>query len=85
MSENKVVFNINDNGDDKSFEAEIDLTLKGEINKLLQKKAKTGDLYLRNKMEDLCEKHDKMEAKLADLAKSMEQIYQLLNKSTKLN
>jgi hypothetical protein len=77
MPENKVIYNIIDNGDYKSFEAKIDSALRGKIKNLL-KKPKSGNLYLRNKMESLCEKHDKMEhkfeAKLSDLAKSLEQI-----------
>jgi hypothetical protein len=81
MSENKVIYVIKDNGDDKSFEAKIDSTLNVDIKNLLQRqKPKIRDLYLSNKMDHLCEKHDKMEykfeAKLTDLARSLEQMHQ---------
>jgi ketol-acid reductoisomerase len=64
MSENKVVYNIIDNGDYKSFDTKIDSILKRKFKNLLQR-PKSGDFS--NRM-------DKMEAKLCDLAKSLEQI-----------
>jgi hypothetical protein len=65
MSENKVVYNIVDNGNYKCFDAKIDSTLNVDIKNLLQRqKPRIGDLFLSSKIVDLSEKHDKMEQKL---------------------
>jgi hypothetical protein len=72
MSENKVIYDVKENGVYKSFDAIIDSTLRSKIKSLLQK-PKSEDLDISNRM-------DIMEAKLTGLVKSVEQIHQLLRK-----